>query len=113
MEFVYLLEQFSYGKNIPRGTIPSVPHTPFVIQKRYTGIHSTLVASTSPHDDDNNKITVCRWHHFLCEKAMEKVLTIYLDREGYRVRGQRSPQQSHGVVQEHLAEYMKKGWRVK
>ena len=44
---------------------------------------------------------------------MEKVLTIYLDREGYRVRGERSPDQSHGVVQEHLAEYMKKGWRVK
>ena len=44
---------------------------------------------------------------------MEKLLTIYLDREGYRVRGERSPDQSHGVVQEHLAEYMKKGWRVK
>ena len=44
---------------------------------------------------------------------MEKVLTIYLDREGYRVTGQRSPDQSHGVVQEHLTEYMKQGWRVK
>ncbi len=46
-------------------------------------------------------------------KAMEKVLTIYLDREGYRIKGTRAPDQSHGVVQEHLDEYMKTGWRVK
>jgi hypothetical protein len=43
----------------------------------------------------------------------EKVLTIYLDREGYRVTGKRSPAQSHGVVQEHLEEYLKQGWKVK
>jgi hypothetical protein len=44
---------------------------------------------------------------------MEKVLTIYLDREGYRVKGQRSPDQSHGTVQEHLQQYLSDGWTVK
>jgi hypothetical protein len=42
---------------------------------------------------------------------MQKLLTIYLDREGYRVKGQRSP--GHGIVQEHLSEYLQKGWKVK
>ena len=44
---------------------------------------------------------------------MQKLITIYLDREGYRIQGQRSPGQSHGIVQEHLQEYLDAGWTVK
>ncbi|MEM9818419.1 MAG: hypothetical protein AAF827_18700 [Cyanobacteria bacterium P01_D01_bin.6] len=43
---------------------------------------------------------------------MQKLVTIYLEREGYRLSGKRSPEQSHGVVQEHLQEYLDAGWTV-
>jgi hypothetical protein len=41
------------------------------------------------------------------------LITIYLDREGYRIPGQRSPTQSHGIVQEHLENYLAEGWSIK
>ena len=44
---------------------------------------------------------------------MQKLVTIYLDREGYRVRGQRSPSESYGMVQEHLEDYLAAGWEIK
>lgn len=44
---------------------------------------------------------------------MQKLVTIYLDREGYRLRGQKSPAQSHGEVQEHLEDYLSAGWEIK
>ena len=43
---------------------------------------------------------------------MQKLVTIYLDREGYRARGQRSPEQSHGTVEEHLEDYLVRGWEI-
>lgn len=43
----------------------------------------------------------------------QKLVTIYLDREGYRISGKRSPEQSHGVVQEHLEHYIANGWVIK
>lgn len=44
---------------------------------------------------------------------MQKLVTIYLDREGYRTPGKRSPEQSHGTVQEHLEKYLDAGWEIK
>ncbi|MFB2976502.1 hypothetical protein [Microseira sp. BLCC-F43] len=44
---------------------------------------------------------------------MQKLVTIYLDREGYRILGKRSPEQSHGIVQEHLEDYLAAGWEIK
>lgn len=44
---------------------------------------------------------------------MQKLVTIYLDREGYRIRGERSPEQSHGIVEEHLEDYLAAGWEIK
>lgn len=44
---------------------------------------------------------------------MQKLVTIYLDREGYRMSGRRSPSQSHGTVQEHLENYLAEGWSIK
>jgi len=44
---------------------------------------------------------------------MQKLITIYLDREGYRIQGKRSPLQSHGVVQEYLQNYLAEGWSIK
>lgn len=44
---------------------------------------------------------------------MQKLITIYLDREGYRIRGERSPDQSHGIVEEHLEDYLAAGWEIK
>jgi hypothetical protein len=44
---------------------------------------------------------------------MQKLVTIYLDREGYRIRGERSPEQSHGIVEEHLEDYFTAGWEIK
>ncbi len=44
---------------------------------------------------------------------MQKLITIYLDREGYRIKGQRSPEQSHGTVEEHLTDYLAAGWEIK
>jgi hypothetical protein len=44
---------------------------------------------------------------------MQKLVTIYLDREGYWIPGQRSPTQSHGIVQEHLDKYLDMAWEVK
>ena len=44
---------------------------------------------------------------------MQKLVTIYLDREGYRIPGQRSPGQSHDIVQEHLEKYLDSGWEIK
>lgn len=44
---------------------------------------------------------------------MQKLVTIYLDREGYRIPGKRSPSQSHGVVQEYLENYLPEGWSIK
>ena len=44
---------------------------------------------------------------------MQKLITVYLDREGYRIRGQRSPSQSHRVIEEHLEEYLTSGWTIK
>ena len=44
---------------------------------------------------------------------MQKLVTIYLDREGYRISGRRSPSQSHGIVQEHLENYVAEGWSIK
>lgn len=44
---------------------------------------------------------------------MQKLVTIYLDREGYRIPGKRSPEQSHGVVAEHLDNYLSQGWLIK
>jgi hypothetical protein len=44
---------------------------------------------------------------------MQKLVSIYLDREGYRITGKRSPEQSHGVVEEHLQHYLNDGWEVK
>jgi hypothetical protein len=44
---------------------------------------------------------------------MQKLVTIYLDREGYRIRGQRSPYQSHSIVEEHLDNYLTAGWEIK
>ncbi|KAM3100818.1 hypothetical protein ACKFKG_00330 [Phormidesmis sp. 146-35] len=44
---------------------------------------------------------------------MQKLVTIYLDREGYRIPGKRSPEQSHGTVQEHLEDYLAAGWEIK
>lgn len=46
---------------------------------------------------------------------MQKLITIYLNSEGdfYHCFGQRSPgAESHGVVQEHLEEYLTKGWQI-
>jgi hypothetical protein len=37
----------------------------------------------------------------------------YLDREGYRVSGKRSPEQSQGTVQEHLEKHLEAGWEIK
>ena len=42
----------------------------------------------------------------------QKLVSIYLNSEGYRVRGQRAPEQCHGAVQEHLSEYLKGGWKI-
>ncbi len=44
---------------------------------------------------------------------IQKLVTIYLDREAYRIRGQRSPEQSHGIVEEHLEDYFANGWKIK
>lgn len=44
---------------------------------------------------------------------MQKLVTIYLDREGYRIKGQRSSGQSHCIVQEHLDNYLDDGWEIK
>lgn len=44
---------------------------------------------------------------------MQKLVTIYLDQEGYRIQGQRGLAQSHGIVQEHLDKYLDMGWEVK
>jgi hypothetical protein len=44
---------------------------------------------------------------------MQKLITIYLDREGYRIRGERSPGQGHGIVQEHLENYLAEGWSIR
>jgi hypothetical protein len=43
---------------------------------------------------------------------MQKLVTIYLDRESYRIPGQRSPEQSHGSMQEHLENYLAEGWSI-
>lgn len=43
----------------------------------------------------------------------QKLVTIYLNEEGYRVSGKRSPDQSHGFVEEHLENYFNAGWVVK
>ncbi|KAM3097597.1 hypothetical protein ACKFKF_19420 [Phormidesmis sp. 146-12] len=43
---------------------------------------------------------------------MQKLVTIYLDREGYR-RGKESPSESHGVVEEHLGDFLAAGWQIK
>jgi len=44
---------------------------------------------------------------------MQKLITIYLDREGYRIQKKRSTLQSHGVVQEYLQNYLAEGWSIK
>jgi hypothetical protein len=44
---------------------------------------------------------------------MQKLVTIYLDRASYKITGRRSPEQSHGVVQEHLESYLAEGWSIK
>ncbi|MDJ0719411.1 MAG: hypothetical protein QNJ54_35200 [Prochloraceae cyanobacterium] len=44
---------------------------------------------------------------------MQKLVTIYLNNEGYRVKGKRSPDQSHGFVEEHLEDYLTAGWEIK
>jgi hypothetical protein len=42
----------------------------------------------------------------------QKLVSVYLNSEAYRVRGKKSPDQCHGAVQEHLAEYLGAGWKV-
>ena|GEM_PF-622824 len=49
----------------------------------------------------------------LCRLFQQALITIYLDREGYRITGKRSPEQSHGTVQEHLQDYLTDGWEIK
>lgn len=44
---------------------------------------------------------------------MQKLVTIDLDCESYRLRGQKSPDQSHGEVQEQLEDYLSTGWEIK
>ena len=34
--------------------------------------------------------------------TQQKLVSIYLNSEAYRIKGKRSPEQSHGVVQEHF-----------
>jgi hypothetical protein len=41
-----------------------------------------------------------------------KLVSIYLNSEGYRIRGQKSPDQQHGAVQQHLHEYLRDGWKI-
>lgn len=43
---------------------------------------------------------------------MQKLVTIYLDRENYRTM-RREPSESHGVVEEHLKDFIAAGWRIK
>jgi hypothetical protein len=43
---------------------------------------------------------------------VQKLLSIYLNSEGVRIKGSRSPDQSHGVVQEHIENYLQKGWTI-
>jgi len=42
---------------------------------------------------------------------MQKLVTIYLDREGYR-SGRRGSSESHGVVQEHLGDFIAAGGKL-
>jgi hypothetical protein len=43
---------------------------------------------------------------------VQKLVSIYLHCEGYRIKGLRSLDQSHGVTQEHLEQYLQKGWKI-
>jgi hypothetical protein len=42
----------------------------------------------------------------------KKLVSIYLNSEGYRIRGKKAPDQCHGIVQEHLTEYLQDRWKV-
>ncbi|RCJ16987.1 hypothetical protein A6S26_32305 [Nostoc sp. ATCC 43529] len=43
---------------------------------------------------------------------MQKLVTIYLDRESYRSM-RRGPSESHGAVEEHLGDFISAGWQIK
>ena len=44
---------------------------------------------------------------------MQKLITIYLNDEGYRIREGELFYQSHGFVEEYLGDYICNGWEIK
>jgi hypothetical protein len=44
---------------------------------------------------------------------MQKLVTIYLDKESYRVPRREGPERRHGIVEQHLEGFLGEGWTVK